>query len=76
MCRDDFQNSMAELGISTLIHYPAAPHLSGAYEEAGWRLGDSPVAEQIAQTELSLPMGPHLAAQDRDFAIKAVRQPC
>lgn len=76
--RDRLQQRLSDAGISTLIHYPVPPHLSGAY--SGLRalhpvvreitpLSGSPyvysgpsmsVAEQLASSVLSLPMGPHL----------------
>jgi len=80
--RDEFQSSLAGAGIATLIHYPIPPHLSGAYATAGWKpglpaaAGTFPLAEEIAKTELSLPMGPHLTPQDQEIAIQAIRQLC
>jgi dTDP-4-amino-4,6-dideoxygalactose transaminase len=58
--RDLLQQKLSEMGIGTLIHYPVPPHLSGAYADAGWEKGAFPIAEQLSQTVLSLPMGPHL----------------
>jgi dTDP-4-amino-4,6-dideoxygalactose transaminase len=58
--RDLLQKRLAEAGIHALIHYPVPPHLSGAYAEGKWSRGAFPVAEQLADTVLSLPMGPHL----------------
>jgi dTDP-4-amino-4,6-dideoxygalactose transaminase len=72
--RDKLQAALAAADVGTLIHYPIPPHLSGAYAEAGWKPGDFPVAEEIAKTELSLPMGPHLGAEEQEIAIRAVRQ--
>jgi dTDP-4-amino-4,6-dideoxygalactose transaminase len=72
--RDELQASLAKVGVGTLIHYPIPPHLSGAYANSGWKSGDFPVAEEIAQTELSLPMGPHLAPESQRVAIQAIRQ--
>jgi dTDP-4-amino-4,6-dideoxygalactose transaminase len=72
--RDEFQRSLSNTGIETLIHYPIPPHMSGAYAGAGWKPGDFPVAEQIAKTELSLPLGPHLALSSQKDAFQAVRQ--
>jgi dTDP-4-amino-4,6-dideoxygalactose transaminase len=74
--RDQLQDSLAEAGIGTQIHYPIPPHLSGAYARAGWKPGDFPVAEEIARTELSLPLGPHLDRDAQQIAIRAVRQLC
>jgi dTDP-4-amino-4,6-dideoxygalactose transaminase len=59
--RDGLQQRLSDKGIGTLIHYPIPPHLSGAYAGHGWGAGSFPVAEELARTVLSLPMGPHLA---------------
>lgn len=56
--RDALARHLAECGVETLIHYPVPPHLSDAYSEAGFKKGDFPIAESIAETVLSLPIGP------------------
>jgi len=57
--RDALQQRLAASGVSTLIHYPVPPHLSGAYAEDGWKRGALPIAEGMAESVLSLPIGPH-----------------
>ena len=74
--RDTLQTALSAAGIGTLIHYPIPPHLSGAYADTGWNPGDFPVAEEIARTELSLPLGPHLDLEMQQIAIRAIRQLC
>ena len=37
------------------------------------RPGDFPITEQLAQTVLSLPMGPHLLAEQLQTVIQAIR---
>ncbi len=71
--RDALQAHLKQAGIGTLIHYPVPPHLSDAYAERGGRPGDFPLAEALAHTELSLPMGPHLAPEQVDEVAAAVR---
>jgi dTDP-4-amino-4,6-dideoxygalactose transaminase len=61
--RDAFQQKLTAAEIGTLIHYPVPPHLSGAYADAGWTRGAFPIAENLADTVLSLPMGPHLTGE-------------
>lgn len=61
--RDWLARQLEQAGVGTLIHYPVPPHLSGAYRDAGFRRGDFPIAEQVARTELSLPLHPHLTAE-------------
>jgi dTDP-4-amino-4,6-dideoxygalactose transaminase len=58
--RDALQKTLGDAGIGTLIHYPIPPHLQQAYASGGYSNGHFPIAEQIANQCLSLPMGPHL----------------
>ncbi len=67
--RDQLQQQLTNAGIGTLIHYPVPPHLSGAYADAGFPMGTFPLAEQLAQTVLSLPIGPHLTADQAASVI-------
>ncbi len=71
--RDRLQAALHHAGIGTLIHYPIPPHLSDAYAEAGWKPGDFPITEEIAQTALSIPMGPHLKPADIEQVIAEVK---
>lgn len=61
--RDAFQEKLNEAGIGNLIHYPVPPHLSGAYADAGFKRGAFPLAENFADTVLSLPIGPHVPSE-------------
>ena len=70
--RDRLRQKLAEAGVGTLIHYPIPPHLSGAYADGPWRRRDFPLAEELADTVLSLPMGPHLADDQAHFVLAAV----
>ena len=55
--RDALQQHLAARGVQTIIHYPVPPHLTDAYPAAVPAL---PIAEQLANEVLSLPIGPHL----------------
>lgn len=54
--RDHLKDCLEEKGIGTNIHYPIPVHLQKAYADLGYQKGDFPAAEEIASTELSLPM--------------------
>ena len=71
--RDALHAYLSSLGIATQIHYPEPPHRSGAYAHLGLEKGAFPVTEAACATLLSLPIGPHLSASDRDRVIAAVR---
>ena len=70
--RDALQQKLAAADIGTLIHYPVPPHLSGAYADGKWTRGTFPVAEELADTVLSLPMGPHLSNEQTRFVTAEV----
>lgn len=58
--RNELQKKLQDLGISTLIHYPIPPHRQIAYKSLRTTADKYPVAEQLAEEVLSLPIGPHL----------------
>ena len=66
-------NHLTAGGVGTQIHYPIPPHLSGAYRDAGWKRGDFPLAEQLADEVLSLPIRTHHTAEQIDYVCEPVR---
>jgi len=60
----DTERRLTEAGVGTLIHYPIPPHRQLAYAAAGFASDAFPIATRIADSVLSLPMGPHLEQHD------------
>lgn len=60
--------------IETLIHYPVPPHLQKAYADANISQGSLPIAEELADQVLSLPLGPHLSDEDMRRVAEAIRK--
>jgi dTDP-4-amino-4,6-dideoxygalactose transaminase len=58
--RDDFLISMQEKNIFCGLHYPVPCHLQRAYSHLGYKKGDLPNAEYLADHCVSLPMYPEL----------------
>jgi dTDP-4-amino-4,6-dideoxygalactose transaminase len=58
--REHFQQQLNKAGVGTLIHYPIPPHLQGAYADIGFEKGAFPIAEQLHEEVLSLPMFPSM----------------
>lgn len=54
--RAELEKYLAEHGIGTNKHYPIPMHLQDCYKDLGYQKGDFPIAEEISETELSLPM--------------------
>ena len=61
------QEKLDQAGILTSIHYPIPPHLQEAYGCPGYREGDFPIAERLANRVLSLPIGPHLSIEGAGY---------
>jgi dTDP-4-amino-4,6-dideoxygalactose transaminase len=71
--RDALQKHLAAAGIQTGIHYPTPIHLQSAYSDLGYRRGDFPHAEQLANCSLSLPMFPELSKVQLTQVVQAIR---
>ncbi|MBL4796444.1 MAG: DegT/DnrJ/EryC1/StrS family aminotransferase [Oleispira sp.] len=64
------QNYLLNKGVQTLIHYPQPPHKQKAYSE--WGGVDLPIAEQIHNEVLSLPISPVMTNDDVAIVIQAL----
>ena len=72
--RDALQAYLEEAGIHCLIHYPVPVHLQKAYADLGYRRGDFPAAEELAGTELSIPLYPGLTEEQITYVIDALNR--
>jgi dTDP-4-amino-4,6-dideoxygalactose transaminase len=70
--RAELQTALQAAGIHTGIHYPIPVHLQRAYADLGYKVGDLPVTETIARTQLSLPMFPELTDEQIGTVAKEV----
>lgn len=72
--RDELQKYLQEHGIGTLIHYPVPPHQQQAYKELGYKKGDFPLAETIAETCLSLPLFIGMSTEQVDYVCELLKK--
>ena len=74
--RDELQRFLKERGVETLIHYPIPPHhqeaFDGALSRGELRYGPLPIAEELARTELSIPMGPAMTDEQVTYVIESI----
>lgn len=70
--RDKLQSFLETKNISTQIHYPIPPHLSGAYSYLNQQKGDLPITEDYAQKMLSLPLYEGMTNEEIDYIISMV----
>ena len=71
--RDALQQHLTASGVGTLIHYPVPPHLQQAYAHMGIAKGTYPIAEELADTSLSLPMWPGMTEEHVATVAASIR---
>ncbi len=70
--RDKLAAYLKENGIDTIVHYPIPPHLSQAYAYLGYKRGDLPVAEKLADEVLSLPQFNGMTEDEMDYLTEKI----
>ncbi len=70
--RDRLRQLLTDKGVETLVHYPIAPHLQAAYAGLGYGRGTFPLAESMADSLISLPIGPAMSDEQVAHVIASV----
>ncbi len=72
--RDIIQQALQRQEIQTGIHYPIPVHMLEAYADLGYKPGDFPHSEQIANEVLSLPMFAELSDEQIEIVSAAIKE--
>lgn len=70
--RNELEKFLNAKGIGTNKHYPIPIHLQECYKDLGYKKGDFPIAEEISETELSIPMYYGLADEEIEYVIDTI----
>lgn len=71
---EQFLAYMKEKGIECNRHYPVPCHLQQAYAHLGYKVGDCPNAEYLANHCATLPLFPEMTDEEVEMVIEAVNQ--
>jgi dTDP-4-amino-4,6-dideoxygalactose transaminase len=71
--REQVMKELSARGIGCGLHYPIPLHLQAAYRDLGYRRGDFPVTEMVADSILSLPMFPHMTRERVEFVCTELK---
>lgn len=63
--RDQVRDRLRQHGVVSMVYYPLSLHLQPAYQSLGYQPGQLPIAEQVSQEVLSLPMFPELTVEQQ-----------
>ena len=72
--RQSLMEELAAVGIPTAVYYPQPLHLQKAYEYLGYKAGDFPASENLAQCVLSLPMHTELSREQIQYIVQNLVQ--
>ncbi len=72
--RDKLKDYLTEKGISVGLHYPVPLHQQKCFEGLGYKKGDFPITEKLAETGLSLPMYPELTDEQINYVVDNIRK--
>jgi len=69
--RPEIMDAMKARGVATSVSYES-PHLTSLFRKQGWKAGDLPNTELIANTTLTLPLHAGLSQQDVDHVCDSL----
>lgn len=74
--RDALHDYLAENGVGTVCHYPIAPHKQECYAKEAWNIPQLslPITEQLADEELSIPIGPTITMDEVKEVVRLINE--
>ena len=71
--RNELKKYLADVGIDSMIYYATPMHLQKAYASAAHPAGSFPIAEQLCEEVLSIPIHSTLTDAEIDFIIQKIK---
>lgn len=72
--KDDFVQYLADNNIIAAFHYPVPCHLQKAFSDLGYKKGDLPVSEKLAEQCVSLPMFAEISDDEVEHVITVINK--
>lgn len=70
--RDALQAALKEKNVASKVYYPVPLHLQACFASLGYKPGQLPTAERLAQTSLALPIFPELSQAELQYTVDAI----
>ncbi|MBC8384415.1 MAG: DegT/DnrJ/EryC1/StrS family aminotransferase, partial [Candidatus Cloacimonetes bacterium] len=55
------------------IYYPKPLHIQECFNELGYKTGDLPISEELAEKVISIPIYSELSEEQQDYVINSIR---
>jgi UDP-2-acetamido-2-deoxy-ribo-hexuluronate aminotransferase len=72
--RNELKKYLADAGIDSMVYYPTPIHLQKAYLSLEFPKGTFPIAEQLCEEVLSIPIHATLTDAEVDFVIEKIKE--
>lgn len=72
--RDKLKDYLNQQGVNVGLHYPIPLHLQECFKGLGYKKGDFPNSERIAEAGLSLPMYPEMTDEQINYVIGKIKE--
>ncbi|RZO47801.1 MAG: DegT/DnrJ/EryC1/StrS family aminotransferase [Candidatus Pelagibacterales bacterium] len=70
--RNELQQHLIKNGVDAKVHYPIPIHLQDAAKYLKYKRGDFPIAEQMANTSMSLPVHEFIKEKDIKYVVNLI----
>jgi dTDP-4-amino-4,6-dideoxygalactose transaminase len=70
--RDELQAYLEDRGVVTRVYYPLPLHLQHCFSYLGYKEGDFPVSEKLADLVLALPVFPELLPEEQERTVEEI----
>lgn len=72
--RNNLQKFLTGKEISTGLHYPIPLHVQPCFSGLGYKKGDMPAAEELAECGISLPMFPNITEEQIAYVSESIKK--
>lgn len=72
--RDELKKFLEKNEIAMVIHYPLPIHLQDAYKTLGYKKGDFPITEELAEKTISLPIFPEITDLEIEYVCDKIHE--
>jgi dTDP-4-amino-4,6-dideoxygalactose transaminase len=72
--RDKLKDYLTQQGVNVGLHYPIPLHLQECFKSLGYKKGDFPNSERIAEAGLSLPMYPEMTDVQINYVVEKIKE--
>jgi dTDP-4-amino-4,6-dideoxygalactose transaminase len=72
--RDKLKDYLTQQGVNVGLHYPIPLHLQECFKDLGYKKGEFPNSERIAEAGLSLPMFPEMTDEQINYVVGKIKE--